>query len=104
MTMQQQGRNLIQILVNFSVGSLIALILVVAGKEWHVKWGQWDSLKNKRAELTNSLKVKKDEIAKVKENIERFNTDRDFVEDLARKSRRVSRSDIVFVFDEERRD
>jgi cell division protein FtsB len=98
--MQQQGRNVIQHLVNFTVGSLMAFILVAGCKGWLVKWNQWDSLKNKRTELANSLKTKKDDIAKIKENIERFNTDRDFVEDLARKSRKVFRSDIVFVFDE----
>jgi cell division protein FtsB len=102
--MQQQGRNIIQLSVNFIVGCIAVLILVTGGKEWHVKWGQWGSLKNKRVELTNSLKSKKDDIAKIKENIERFNSDRDFVEELARRSRRVSRSDIVFVFDENHKD
>lgn len=98
--MQQQRRKYIQYFVNALACGFVVLILVSSSGSWVSKWNQWNSLKHKREDLTNALKAKKDDIAKVRENIERFNMDRDFVEELARRSRRVSRSDIVFVFDE----
>jgi cell division protein FtsB len=101
--MQQQLKKIVYVFYIAVATVLSVAILGVNGKDWLVKTRQTNSLKNKRDELSNSLKVKKEDIAKVKENIERFNTDRDFVEELARKSRRVSRSDIVFVFGEDSR-
>jgi cell division protein FtsB len=98
--MQQQRNKYIQYCINALAFGFVVLIVVSGSGGWVAKYNQWNSLKNKREDLTNALKAKRDDIAKIRENIERFNIDRDFVEELARRSHRVSRSDIVFVFDE----
>lgn len=98
--MLKEGKRFIQYLVNITVGCVIVFIAFMSFNQGVVKWNQCKALSEKRLELLESLKAKKAAISEIKENIERFNSDRDFVEDLARKSRRVTRSDIVFVFDE----
>ena len=57
------------------------------------------SLKLQDAELSQRIEDKKREIAKLKECQERFRTDSDFVEQIARRNKRVFPGEIVFVFD-----
>jgi len=57
------------------------------------------SLKQQDAELTLRIEEKKREIAKLKENQQRFLSDADFVEQIARRNGRVFPGELVFVFD-----
>jgi len=58
------------------------------------------SLQKQDAELARRIEEKKAEIAKLVECQKRFQTDRDFVESIARQNRRVFPGELVFVFDE----
>ena len=57
-------------------------------------------LKRQDAELTQRIEEKKREIAKLIENQNRFRSDRDFVEQIARRNGRVFPGELVFVFDD----
>ena len=58
------------------------------------------SLKQQDAELTRRIEEKKREIAKLIENQKRFRTDKDFVEQIARKNGRVFPGELVFIFED----
>ena len=58
------------------------------------------SLKRQYAELADCIERKRAEIAKLVENQNRFKTDRDFVEHIARQNRRVFPGELVFIFDD----
>lgn len=58
------------------------------------------SLQRQEAELERRIEEKRAEIAKLVECQNRFKTDRDFVEAIARQNRRVFPGELVFVFDE----
>ena len=58
------------------------------------------SLKLQDAELTRRIEEKKREIEKLKENQRRFKTDRDYVEQIARKNGRVFPGELVFKFED----
>ena len=55
--------------------------------------------KEKRAELQNQNNQLKEKLAELRSNQERFRTDPEFVERLARKNRRLRPGEVVFVFD-----
>ena len=57
-------------------------------------------LKRQDAELTQRIEEKKREIAKLVENQNRFRSDRDFVEQIARRNGRVFPGELVFVFED----
>ncbi len=63
------------------------------------KLTQWRGLERKRDELIEQIEQKKKQINTMKENQQRFKTDRDFVERIAREDRRVQPGELVFVFD-----
>jgi cell division protein FtsB len=58
------------------------------------------SLKRQDAELAQRIEEKRGEIAKLVENQTRFKTDPDFVEHIARQSRRVFPGELVFIFED----
>jgi len=58
------------------------------------------SLQRQDDDLTRRIEAKRVEIAKLVECQNRFKTDRDFVEKIARQNRRVFPGEIVFVFDD----
>lgn len=60
------------------------------------------SLQKQDAELARRIEAKRAEIAKLVENQRRFQTDRDFVETIARQNRRVFPGELVFVFDDKK--
>lgn len=64
------------------------------------KYHQALGLEKERARLMRQIEDKKMEIASVRERQRRFNTDREFVETLARQNRRVYPGEIVFVFED----
>lgn len=64
------------------------------------KYHQALGLEKERARILQQIEDKKVEIASIRERQRRFNTDREFVEMLARQNRRVYPGEIVFVFED----
>jgi cell division protein FtsB len=58
------------------------------------------SLKRQDAELAERIDEKKREIARLKEYQNRFRTDSEFVENIARQNRRVFPGELVFKFED----
>lgn len=58
------------------------------------------ALRRQDAELSRQIELKRQEIAGLIENQRRFRTDADFVETIARKSRRVFPGELVFIFED----
>ena len=57
-------------------------------------------LNSEHARILKQIDEKKAEIAAIREKQRRFNTDREFVESLARQNRRVYPGELVFIFDD----
>ena len=64
------------------------------------KYRQAQGLRAERARIERQIAEKQAEIAAIREKQRRFNTDREFVESLARQNRRVYPGELVFIFDE----
>ena len=64
------------------------------------KYRQAQGLAQEHARILRQIEDKKAEIAAVREKQRRFNTDREFVEALARQNRRVYPGELVFIFDD----
>lgn len=64
------------------------------------KYRQAQDLRAEHARILKQIDEKKAEIAAIREKQRRFNTDREFVESLARQNRRVYPGELVFIFDE----
>ena len=60
---------------------------------------QATSLEQAKTDLERRIDLKNEEIAAVREKQNRFRTDREFVEGLARENRRVFPGELVFVFE-----
>lgn len=87
------------------IGRLITVVLVVlvAIGGLVTAWPSYlrsRSLKIQDAELSARIEEKKREIAKLKENQDRFRTDSEFVENIARQNRRVFPGELVFIFED----
>ena len=74
--------------------------IVVAGIWMSLpRYRQVRRLQAQKGRILKKIEEKRLEIQEVKAKQHRFNTDRDFVEQLARQSRRVFPGELVFVFD-----
>jgi len=82
----------------FFVLAFAAIVLAGAAVCWP-NYRRAQALDVKRAETNARIDEKMREIAAVREKQRRFNSDRDFVESLARENRRVYPGELVFVFD-----
>ena len=58
------------------------------------------SLKERNAELARQIDEKRREMADLLDRQRRFKTDRDFVETIARRNKRVYPGELVFVFED----
>lgn len=63
------------------------------------KYRQAAGLEQTKADLERRINLKNEEIAAVREKQNRFRTDREFVEGLARENRRAFPGELVFVFE-----
>ena len=63
------------------------------------KYRQATGLEQEKVELQRRIELKTQEIAAVKDTQNRFSTDREFVEGLARENRCVFPGELVFQFD-----
>lgn len=75
-------------------------IVVAGGMVSYPKYRQASGLADERARIQRRIDEKVREIADIKAKQQRFNTDREFVETLARRNRRVFPGELVFVFDD----
>lgn len=64
------------------------------------KWNKKKGLGEEMERIQKCIEDKQREIALIKAKQRRFNTDREFVESLARQNRRVFPGELVFVFDD----
>ena len=64
------------------------------------KYRQVCGLAEEKARIQRRIDEKRAEIAAIKAKQRRFNTDREFVETLARQNRRVYPGELVFVFED----
>lgn len=64
------------------------------------KHRQAAGLRAERERILRRIEEKKREIEEIKSKQQRFNSDREFVETLARQNRRVFPGELVFVFDD----
>ena len=82
---------------------LIVLVVLVGGiaSAWPA-YLRGKSLRVRDAQLAAEIEAKKREIARLKENQQRFRSDAEFVEMIARQSRRVFPGELVFIFEGEK--
>lgn len=81
----------------------VALIVVIGAGGAVSVWPSYlrgKELKRQDAELSRKIEEKRREIAKLKEFQNRFRSDRDFVEQIARKNGRVFPGELVFIFED----
>ena len=87
----------------FVKGFALTLVAAVFVGGLLVAWPTFrrgQSLKRQDAELADRIEEKRVEIAKLIENQNRFKTDPDFVEHIARQNRRVFPGELVFIFED----
>ena len=63
------------------------------------KLDHWRGMQRKRDELSRKIEETKSNISQLKLKQQRFKSDSDFVEHIARENRRVQRDELVFIFD-----
>lgn len=82
---------------------LIVLVVLVGGlaSAWPA-YLRGRSLRIRDAQLAAEIEEKKREIAKLKEYQQRFKTDSEFVEAIARQNNRVFPGELVFIFEGEK--
>lgn len=79
----------------------LVLIVVVGIAMMYPDYRRSESLKRQNAELQEQIDRRKKEIARLKEDQRRFQTDADFVEKIARQNHRVFPGELVFIFEKE---
>ena len=74
-------------------------VIVAGAMLSYPKYRQAQGLRRERDQIRRRIEEKSREIAEIRDRQRRFNTDREFVESLARENRRVFPNEIVFVFE-----
>lgn len=84
------------------LGTLGVLALIILGglAIAYPTWRRGKMLRLQEAQLKVEIEEKRREIEHFIDNQRRFKTDRDFVETIARRNRRVFPGELVFVFDD----
>ena len=75
-------------------------IVAFGGMSSFPKYRQANYLNAERERILQRIEEKTREINEIRARQRRFNTDREFVEQLARQNRRVFPGELVFVFDD----
>ena len=88
--------NSCKILFVVAFGTIVAATVVIA----YPKYRHARDLMMEKERIMRRIDEKRAEIAEIKTKQNRFNTDREFVETLARQNRRVFPGELVFVFDD----
>ena len=90
-------------LANFFKALFVVLFVSIAVATVVFAWPKYRLAQDLRAQkelIMKRIDEKRAEIAEIKTKQHRFNTDREFVETLARQNRRVFPGELVFVFDD----
>lgn len=98
MEMQEGFKD--KILRMFVIVLVLAILVVGLVAAWP-KYSLSRRLRQQDAELAAKIEKKRLEIAELKNNHRRYETDNDFVEAIARRSNRVFPGELVFMFDDE---
>ncbi|MBQ8113204.1 MAG: hypothetical protein IJ146_08355 [Kiritimatiellae bacterium] len=88
--------NSCKILFVVAFVTIVAATVVIA----YPKYRHARDLMMEKERIMRRIDEKRAEIAEIKTKQNRFNTDREFVETLARQNRRVFPGELVFVFDD----
>ena len=75
-------------------------IVVTGGMAAFPKYRQANDLNAEKDRILRRIEEKTREINEIRARQRRFNTDREFVEQLARQNRRVYPGELVFVFED----
>lgn len=86
-------------LIRFVTWSLLLIIGVGGLVMVYPSFRRGQALKRQEAEVLARIDAKKREIAELVNNQQRFRSDADFVESIARQNRRVFPGELVFVFE-----
>ena len=88
--------NIFKILfVVLFVAIVVATFVIALPKYRHAR-----GLMDQKERIMKAIDEKRAEIAEIKTKQHRFNTDREFVETLARQNRRVFPGELVFIFED----
>ena len=84
----------------FQIISFVLLLAIFAGGIWFCSkpWRHARDLSAERDRIIRKIAARQAEIDAMRENQRRFNTDREFVEMLARRNHRLFPGEVVFVF------
>ena len=88
--------NSCKILFVVAFVTIVAATVVIA----YPKYRHARDLMMEKERIMRRIDEKRAEIVEIKTKQNRFNTDREFVETLARQNRRVFPGELVFVFDD----
>ena len=88
--------NSCKILFVVAFVTIVAATVVIA----YPKYRHARDLMMEKERIMRRIDEKRAEIAEIKTKQNRFNTDREFVETLARQNRRMFPGELVFVFDD----
>ncbi len=75
-------------------------VFAVGARLSYPKYRHVCGLAEERDRINQRIGEKSREIAEIKRKQQRFNTDREFVEMLARRDRRIFPGELVFIFDD----
>ncbi len=87
-------------LVTMCFGTIDAIIIAFFVSRFVPTYQTVGHLKARHAEVLEQVEMKKQEIDSIKEKQTRFNTDSEFVENLARENKRMYPGELVFVFED----
>ena len=81
---------------------VLGFVAIVAGGVFstYPKYRHANDLRAEHERILQRIEEKQREIAEIRAQQNRFNTDREFVETLARRNRRVFPGELVFIFDD----
>ncbi len=75
-------------------------VFAVGARLSYPKYLKVRGLAEERDRIKQRISEKGREIAEIKKKQQRFNTDREFIETLARRDRRIFPGELVFIFDD----
>lgn len=81
------------------IAALFAAVFGVGYFFFYPKYAQWRMLEEQRVLLGKEVLYKSVEVAALRSRQQRFLTDPDFVEIIARQNNRIRPNEIVFIFD-----
>jgi len=84
----------------FQICSYVILFAIFVGGIWFCSkpWRKAQDLTAEHDRIMRKISARQAEIDAMRENQRRFNTDREFVEMLARKNHRLFPGEVVFVY------